>query len=411
MNSSSGKKKSIILVIAILLIMVALIIVMSLSLRTNPVEESLSGDHGIAACLVINDGEGNPLVTNVVLYYPPTQMGALFNIPGNVGGIYSSLGRVDRIDVVYSEKGMQTYSGEIAKLFRLDIPFTLDISLQNLGILTDLLGGLRVFVPSPVDVVGPEGERWLLPSGVVNLDGDKIQTYMQYFAEEEAEGARADRRQNVIIALISALREKRSVMFSKKNFAAFGELVDTNMNQAALYTLLEMFSHMDSERLSPQTITGSLRNTDGKLLLFPFYNGQLIKDVVMQRMAMLRTANEEMQMRVYVVEIQNGTGTQGLARNTAALLSTVGYDVLQAVNADRDDYEHTVIINHIGNKEAAESLGNFITCYNIKDEEVRSLDQEWSSAAEVDFTLILGSDFDGRYVRGGYVRGERNDKN
>ena len=63
------------------------------------------------------------------------------------------------------------------------------------------------------------------------------------------------------------------------------------------------------------------------------------------------------------------------------------------------DYDHTAIINHIGNGEAVRALGDFIRCYNIIDEDI-DLDDDGDE--DVDFTLILGADWDGRYVRGGF---------
>ena len=103
--------------------------------------------------------------------------------------------------------------------------------------------------------------------------------------------------------------------------------------------------------------------------------------------------------RTYVLEIQNGTTVSGLARNTMALLRSAGYDILSTGNADSNDYEKTIIINHIGNAEVAKSLGDFIRCSNIIEETV-SLDADSTTAASnVDFTIILGKDFDGRYVK------------
>ena len=399
--STSREKQGALFLLIILVLLITTVVIIGLSLRTDPVAERLSGDQVIDVLFVLSDEERNVLATDVFVYYSPSQKGALFDIVGNTGAIYQSLGRVDRIDAIYREKGMDVYRSEIEKLIDQTIPFSVEVSLSDLGLLTDLLGGMKVFVPSPVDATGPDGERWLLPSGAVTLDGDKIQTYVEYSLPYENSSDQEDRRQNVMVALLSALKENRSVIFNKKNFSAFASKFSSNIDDSAFYTLLEQISYVDTERLSPLPITGTLRTVDTQPLLFPYYNGQLIKDVVRQRISMLRNENDEIQTRVYVVEIQNGTSTQGLARNTSALLQNAGYDILQAINADRNDYEHTIIINHIGNKEAVEALGNFITCYNIVEESV-STAEDLEAAAEVDFTLILGKDFDGRYVRGGY---------
>ncbi len=400
--SSSREKKGIIFLFAILVILIATVIFLAISLRVDPVAENLSNDQVIKTLLVISDEEKNVLSTDVIVYYPKTLKGALFNIPGNTGAIYESLDRVDRIDVVYKELGVDAYRKEISKLIEQTIPFSIELTINDLGKVTDLLGGLKVFVSSPVDSVGEDGQRYLLPSGAVVLDGDKIQTFMQYILKDESESERQDRRQNVVISLLSAIREKKNVIFNKNFLREFCNSFKVNIDDDAFNTLLSHLSNLDAEQLTPQTVTGTLRSVDGQMLLFPFYNGQLVKDIVKQRISMLLSDNTEVQTRVYVLEVQNGTSVQGRARNTAILLMNAGYDILQSINADRDDYEHTVIINHIGNKEAAETLGNFIGCYNIVEEDVKSEYEDADSAAHVDFTLILGRDFDGRRVVGGY---------
>jgi hypothetical protein len=108
--------------------------------------------------------------------------------------------------------------------------------------------------------------------------------------------------------------------------------------------------------------------------------------------------------RTYVLEIQNGTSVQGLARNTALLFQAVGYSVYRTTNASSQDVDKTVIIDHIGNPDIAKNLGSFIRCTNIQEEEVKKTtpgsEGDLQEQAMVDFTIILGRDFDGRYVRG-----------
>ena len=79
-------------------------------------------------------------------------------------------------------------------------------------------------------------------------------------------------------------------------------------------------------------------------------------------------------------------------------MQSAGYDVLSAANADTNDYEKTVIIDHIGNAEIAKNIGDFIRCTNIKTAEIKEEDVSEADTL-VDFTIVLGKDFDGRYVR------------
>jgi len=401
--SLSREKKSLIFLISIIFVLIALVVVVTIALRTDKVAENIESDQVVKILMVFSDDKGNALATDVFVYYPISRKAALINILGNTGGIYKSIGRVDRIDAIYKEKGIDIYKSEIESLIDMEIPFSMDISLSNLGLLTDLFGGMKFFVPFPVDVTVSENERWLLPSGAVVLDGEKVEVYMQYILPDESVSNQEERRQNVVVAFLNGLKENKSIILGKNNFTTFAQKINSNIDDENLMRLIDEISDVDAERLTPQAITGSLRVVDGQTLLFPYYNGQLIKDVVKQTLTSLLTMDEVSQNRVYVLDIQNGTLTQGLARNTSALLQSAGYDVLQTSNADKSDYEHTVIINHIGNKEAAEALGNFIHCYYIVDEEVKPEEAGVFTAADVDFTVILGKDFDGRYVRGGYT--------
>lgn len=369
-----------------------------LSLRVDTVEESLKNNSVIKTLFVLEDKD-QVLFTDVFIYYPVSQRGALINILGNTGAIFQSLGRVDRIDAIYTEKGIDVYKSEIEKLIGQEIPFYVEMNLSRFGELTDMMGGLKVFVPSPVDVKTDEGERWLLPSGAVNLDGDKINTYLTYSKVEEDESEIIERRQNVMIAFLSALNRESNQLLEKNCFPLYAEKINSNLSEKDLRRLFSEISNIDSERLVPQTITGSSRLVDGKMLLFPYYDGQLIKDVVKQATISLVSLDDVSINRIYVLEIQNGTTTQGLARNTAALLKSTGYDVLSTVNAERNDWEKTLIINHIGNAEIAKNLGDFIHCTNIVDEEIKPDSDGSESNSNVDFTIILGKDFDGRYVK------------
>lgn len=267
--------------------------------------------------------------------------------------------------------------------------------------LTDMLGGMRVFIPSPVDAVSDDGEIWLLPSGAVSLDGDKISVYLRYRLEDEDEAEITERHQNVVTAFFTTFHEKQSQIFGKKSvFREYSRLIKTNLSDSDdVFRLLSLVSDMDSESIIRQAVTGPIRIVDGERLRFPLNNGDFIKEAVRQSTSLLVTNSAVLGSRVYVLEIQNGTSVQGLARNTAILFQNASYSVLNAVNADSDDYEKTVIIDHIGNKEVASLVGDFIRCTNIVEEEVSLEAEADSNAADVDFTIILGRDFDGRYVR------------
>ena len=377
----------------IVLILCAMFLTVYFTLKTNIVAEVLKNDQIIKLLLVIED-DGSPVSTTALAYYPVTNRGTIIDIPGNTGGIYKSIDRSDRIDTIYVEKGIDAYRSEIETLLDMTIPFSIEISLENFAVLSDLFGGMEISVQSPIDEVVDE-KYFLVPSGQVRLDGDKIISYVTYKGKFEQQNAQQIRIQNAIVAFYKALNENSGRIFTNDFFSYYEKYIKANIAEDDLSNLLKTISKIDAERLFPQVVTGSERVVDGEILLFPYNSGYLVKEVMKQTISAL--ISDTPFARVYSLEIQNGTDVQGLASNTASLLRSTGYDVASIVNADRNDYEETFIINHIGNDEIAQALGEFIHCANIITPEID--EAVLDSDRLIDYTIVLGSDFDGRYVR------------
>lgn len=372
-------------------------IILIFAMRTDPLQKSLSEDN-ILKVLIVVEKDNVPISTHILAYYSASNRAAMFDIPGETGLIIKSLGRVDRIDAVYVEKGIVEYKKEIESITGIKIPFAMEISLANFARLTDLLGGLDVFIALPVDIV-VDGTRVLLPSGAVSLDGDKITQYISYKDELDQDEEIGSRKQRAVLALFKKLNDQSAMVFSKEVFPVVESCIKTALPSKSLKSMLMELSKIDSERLIPQRVTGSLREVDGQTLLFPFYDGQLIKDVIKQMLGGLASDVISAQERVYVLEILNGTKKQGLAGKTSELYAGFGYDIVGVNNADTSDYDQTVIIDRIGNENAAKSIGDIIQCSNIQTASIELMQNFDDSEELVDFTIILGKDFDGRYVR------------
>ncbi len=397
MKKLRNEQKGILFIALIVIVIIALSLFFARSLKTNSVEDALEHDTLLRTLFVVQNDDGTELFSNVIILDTSTKKAAVINLPGYTGAIFQSLGRTDRLAQVYNELGMASYRTEVQKMLGISIPYTTMVRLEDFIRLCDMFGGMRVFIPSPIDSTSEEGERWLLPSGAVTLDGDKIAVYLRYRDEEETEESIQDRYQNVMGAFLTGLHDQSFKIFNtSKNFKRFSVSLNTNLADYEEETLYSEISQIDTESIIKQTITGSLRNVDGQQLLFPLNNGEFIKEAVKQTTYMLMSSDGTISNRIYVLEIQNGTKTQGLARRTATLYQNASYDVLSAVNADSNDYAETVIVDHIGNEAVARQVGELIRCTNIKQAD--EMEDGSSSDSMVDFTVILGRDFNGAYV-------------
>ena len=392
------EQKGFIFIALILVVVLILSVIFKFALKTNIVKDSIEEGNIVKTLFVVEDSDGSILYSSVLFNDPSSYKSAILNIPGYTGAIYKTIGRVDRIDKVYEEAGISGFKYEVEKMLGIDIPFYTILKIDDFTKLCDYLGGLRVFIAEPVDCTSLSGERWLLPSGAVTLDGDKIDTYLDYRTKDETEFDVQERYQSCMAAFIACIHEKKFQIFDKNNFNVYSNSIISNISDEEEKTLFQLIAEADAESIIKQTITGSVRNVDDQQLLFPDNNGEFIKEAVGQTMNMLTSADGNLSSRVYVLEIQNGTTVQGLARNTAVLFQKASYDVLSPVNANRNDYEETIIIDHIGNPEMAKLVGEFIHCDNIREITEEEEMEGFYSEANVDFTIILGKDFNGRYV-------------
>ena len=80
-----------------------------------------------------------------------------------------------------------------------------------------------------------------------------------------------------------------------------------------------------------------------------------------------------------------------MARRTKALYESFGFDVVSFANADSDKHVNTVVLDRRGNPEAARRVADIIHCERVHTQA--------SVASDAEVTVILGRDFDGRYVK------------
>jgi anionic cell wall polymer biosynthesis LytR-Cps2A-Psr (LCP) family protein len=377
-----------------------------MALRQDPIEEALSGDRVINTLFVFED-EGRPLASYVLMYYPGTKRAAIFDIPGEVGLIIRRINRVDRIDTVYDPHRITMFESEVEALLGIDMSFSLVYDLPSLGKMVDLIEGVELFIPAVVSVYEPDN-LILFPSGITRLDGDKVFSFLTYRLLEEDSDVVTFRRQRFFLGFIKRLGEKSEVLKNPAMLQAVQPLMKTGMNQYTRIRLFDELSDIDTDRMAVQTVGGNYREVSGQMLLFPYYDGSLIKEIVRQSLgALTRQVEGSLTERVFTVEVLNGTGVTGLAGRTAELLRGFGYDVISIGNAGRSDYDATEIIDRSGSVEVARIFAEIIRCTNIRSEAIapEEMNMELNMGLQTleyrsDFTLIIGGDFNGRYVTG-----------
>jgi polyisoprenyl-teichoic acid--peptidoglycan teichoic acid transferase len=382
--------KSSVLLIVIIGILVAMTVFLFASLRSDAVGQAMKSDRILNIAVIVEE-KGKPVSTQLFLFYPSNGRGAILDVPAETGLIIKTLNRVDRIDVLYDKRRPKAYVDEIAGLLDTEIPYWIVLDEKGLARMVDLLEGLEIFVPSTVELPGPP--RASLPSGALVLDGDKVSQFAYYQDPNESDADRIARRQKLFQSLVRRIGEKSDWIVRRDVFPSIKRAMGANLGDDSLRGLLTELSKIDADRLMLQKVTGVYRDVDGKRLLFPHYDGELVQDIVKQTLnALASSSSSSPADKIFTIEILNGTPTKGLAKKAAEIFQSFGYDVLSVDNADREDYDKTQVIDHFSNADAAKGIADVIRCPSTSKQAEASTD-----AVAADFTIILGKDFNGRY--------------
>jgi anionic cell wall polymer biosynthesis LytR-Cps2A-Psr (LCP) family protein len=406
---NNSQDKSIFLLLAMALILALGSLVVLRVLRSDPVEDALERAEIINILFVFEgapDGEGRyekPLASFVLMYSPANNRAAVIAIPGEVGLILKTIDRVDRIDSVYRSGRIAAYITEIENLLEIKIGYSLVVSRDNLVKAVDLLEGVELFNPQPVEIY--EDVPLLFPSGNTVLDGDKALQFISFEIPEEDRGQPHLRRERFFMGFLKSLRERNLLLQNSQMAGAFYPLFKSELPKDSKIRLFNALAVLDLNRVSLQPVAGNYREVSGQELLFPYYDAVVIKDIVRQAQRSLsRDSAGALVERVYTVEVLNGTTTAGLASRTAELIRGFRYEVVGTGNADRNDYEKTEIIDRTGFEDVVNVFAETIRCRNIRGETavpgLAAGSGAQRSGAGADFTLIIGRDFNGRVVTG-----------
>lgn len=119
------------------------------------------------------------------------------------------------------------------------------------------------------------------------------------------------------------------------------------------------------------------------VLIYAFVSGNLVPDLGPLRAA----APVSEGGGAYQVEIRNGCGVSGLARQATSFLRDRGYDVVESGNYSDFEQEVSLVVDRSGNLESALLLARAL---GIDETRVT---QEVSPDALLDATLIIGKDY------------------
>ncbi len=389
---TGGIDKGVILLLIIVVVVAGIGVSVALAVRTDAISDLITDEDQLVMLLAVELDDGR-LMTEVVFYDFSTARGALFEVPAETGTVVRSVSRIDSIDTVFFTDGLESYAEQVADLLGTEIPFFIHVTESDLEALVDLVSGVPVFVTDLPDE-GPEAVR--IPSGDVVLDGAKALEYLRYRSEGERDREPIARRQKLMTSLLEELGNSHADLSGQSESRLLMSLLSTNIERRAFVSLMREFDDLESDRMITRQIEGVWRSVstgdEEELLLFPHQEGRWLRESVRQVVENLDSEESIRDENIVIrLEILNGTDVSGLATRTAELYRSYGFDVVAVGNAQSNEVEKTLVVDRVGTDFFAQRTADIVRAPIVESEP--------DPQAAVDVTVILGKDFDGRYVR------------
>lgn len=328
--------------------------------------------------------------TMMVLFLNPRRgQGALLSIPRDLKVRIPGHRGTDRINASYPAGGVELVQQTVEELLDIEIDYHAKANFQGFVEVVDMLGGVDIEVP---DVEGrgrgmnyddrADGLHIHLKPGFQHLDGEQAMGFVRY-RKGDSDFKRMERQQQFLTAMTEQKLKLRNVRTLVGAARRALDCIETDMDLREAMDLARTLKQLDSANLMSAQIPAAGRKENGKW--YAIYRESDIRQVLREIYAHL----DSEPARPCPIEVLNGSGQTGAAAAAGSTLSAKGFEVTDTGNADRFDYEHTVI-QYPGDREStARMLRRILGCGEL---ERRAAEVTEADAPSI--RVIVGGDFE-----------------
>jgi LCP family protein required for cell wall assembly len=268
----------------------------------------------------------------------------------------------------------------------------------------DILGGITIDVEESISDSRYPDENYgyksiYIPAGQQNMDGEMALQYART-RHGGSDFTRAKRQQQVLLAIrerVLSLDLLATLPVRLPSLMRTLEgTIQTDLQPGEILALAQLASKIPSENIKSSVIDQNLtlpwRTPQGADVLIP--NREKIRLVVDELFAAsapevaepVTEIVSEVASEGTTIEVLNGTTRASAEQEIGAMLSQQGFQVVRIGQADRLDYDTTIIIDYA---DKMQSLALLTGMFGVAPENVRHAQNPNS---DVDIRLIVGSD-------------------
>jgi LCP family protein required for cell wall assembly len=318
----------------------------------------------------------------------------------------------NRINTAYSQgEGFNVPGGgpglalrTVENLLGIPVQYYVVLDFYTFERMVDEVGGVNILVTQDVKISPLGKESYLLWEGErVHLDGADTLAYARARKTEGGDFDRATRQQQVALALRDAVLNLGVPSLLAKAPTLYQELasgIRTNLSLDQMISLGMLALEISQGKIQKGVIAPPDNVTletlpDGAQVLKPIPDKiRELRDKIFTNTSAVgpslptQDTGEGARIEAARVSVRNGSGTEGLASQTADYFKAQGLNVVEVGNADRLDYDKSILmVQNASNPYAVRFLASLL---NLSQSQIL---YPVTSNPDVDVIVVLGYDW------------------
>jgi LCP family protein required for cell wall assembly len=327
---------------------------------------------------------------------PATQSAGMLSLPRDLwveipdyGGVY------DRINTAHFRGDADQYPGgggpalamkTVQYNFGVPVDYYASINFYAFVQVVDRLGCIPISVPETIDdpdypaAEGSGYDPFYIEAGNHCMGGETLLKYARTRATFGSDFDRAARQQQVLLAIrdhvLSTGDLPNLIAQAPDIYSDVQSGVNTNLSLEQIIGLAQLTSGIPEENICHAVISGEyiedlVTMDDGSQVIIWDRTKvrELISDIFSGTgqcapgapdQAAADGLQQQAQAENARISIVNGTNQEGLATETSTILGASGLDVASVGNADRFDYEQTIVYNYHGKDSTAQFIAQLL---------------------------------------------------
>ena len=293
----------------------------------------------------------------LVSFDPARNRVSALSIPRDTRVLIPRFGE-NKVNAAYAYGGPGLTVRTVANFLGVPVHYYVKLGPQSFSKIIDAIGGVEIDVEKDMKYTDTwAGLHINLKKGRQLLDGERAMHYARFRHDAAGDIGRVERQQKVLLALFYKLKSASSVLNAPQLLRAFSENTQTNLTFNELITLSAFTARLDSSDLKFATLPGTNSIT--------YWDPDSSK--MRQVIAEMFYGVDASILASTQIEVLNGSGVPGLAKQMADRLQAMGFQIVRVDNAP-SVVDSTTIIDRTGRPGVARLVAEVLGRSRIKRE-------------------------------------------